>query len=153
LLPLSIRLKPLAPPLIRPGELDHVVVSYRIIYRAALLANAAAIIVAHNHPSGDPHPSSADCTFTTGLVAAGRLLNVQVLDHLVVTSHSHFSFKEARLIGPAPLTDTEVRTWSGQTATHESSCDLRDLDRPVRPGSAHGAGGRQPAAAAGQPAA
>jgi DNA repair protein RadC len=66
------------------GTLDGALVHPREVFKAALLANASAVVVAHNHPSGDPAPSDDDVLLTQRLVAAGELLGVQVLDHVVV---------------------------------------------------------------------
>ena len=66
------------------GSLDHTFMSPREVFRDALLANAAAIVLAHNHPSGDPEPSRDDELVTRRLVRAGELVGVDVLDHLVV---------------------------------------------------------------------
>ena len=66
------------------GSLDHTFMAPREIFRDALLANAAAVVLAHNHPSGDPEPSRDDERVTRRLGEAGRVLGVEVLDHLVV---------------------------------------------------------------------
>ncbi len=66
------------------GSLDHTFMAPRELLRGALLANAAALVVAHNHPSGDPTPSTDDVAVTTRLVRAGELVGVDLLDHLVV---------------------------------------------------------------------
>lgn len=66
------------------GSIDHTFMSPREIFRDALLANAAAMVVAHNHPSGDPEPSTDDERVTTRLVRAGELVGIEVLDHLVI---------------------------------------------------------------------
>jgi DNA repair protein RadC len=66
------------------GSLDHTFMSPREVFRDALLANAAAIVLAHNHPSGDPEPSRDDELVTRRLVRAGELIGVEVLDHLVI---------------------------------------------------------------------
>ena len=65
------------------------------MFKAALLANAAAIILCHNHPSGDPSPSVDDVQLTRRLVDAGTLLGVDVLDHIIVGDSRYYSFKEA----------------------------------------------------------
>ncbi len=67
------------------GTTSQCVVHVGDILRVALLANASSIILAHNHPSGQPEPSDADIKVTREVVAAGQLVGVQVLDHLVVT--------------------------------------------------------------------
>jgi DNA repair protein RadC len=67
------------------GTTSQCVVHVGDILRVALLANASSVILAHNHPSGQPEPSDADIKVTREVVAAGQLVGVQVLDHLVVT--------------------------------------------------------------------
>ena len=66
------------------GSLDRTFMSPREVFRDALLANAAAVVLAHNHPSGDPEPSRDDELVTRRLVRAGELIGVEVLDHLVI---------------------------------------------------------------------
>lgn len=66
------------------GSIDHTFMAPREVFRDALLANAAALVLAHNHPSGDPAPSRDDELVTTRLVRAGELVGIEVLDHLVV---------------------------------------------------------------------
>jgi DNA repair protein RadC len=73
------------------GSIDHTFMSPREVFRDALLANAAAIVVAHNHPSGDPEPSADDERVTTRLVRAGEVVGVEVLDHLVLGGHGWVS--------------------------------------------------------------
>ena len=76
------------------GALDATLVHPREVFKAAILANAAAIVLAHNHPSGDPTPSSADTELTRRLVEAGELLGIQVLDHLIIGDGGYLSFRE-----------------------------------------------------------
>lgn len=66
------------------GSLDHTFMAPREVFRDALLANAAALVLAHNHPSGDPEPSRDDEAVTRRLGRAGELIGVELLDHLVV---------------------------------------------------------------------
>lgn len=66
------------------GSVDHTFMAPREVYRDALLGNASAVVVAHNHPSGDPEPSRDDEAVTRRLAAAGDLLGVTLLDHLVI---------------------------------------------------------------------
>ena len=73
------------------GSLDHTFMSPREVFRDALLANAAAMVLAHNHPSGDPEPSRDDELVTRRLVRAGELVGVEVLDHLVVAGERWIS--------------------------------------------------------------
>ena len=76
------------------GTIDSVGVYPREVFRAALLTNAAALILAHVHPSGDPSPSPDDLALTTRLVDAGRLLGIAILDHIVIGDGRYVSFKE-----------------------------------------------------------
>lgn len=66
------------------GTLNSCHITMREIFKPALLMNAAAIVIAHNHPSGDPSPSPEDVRLTRSVVEAGKLLDVEVLDHIIV---------------------------------------------------------------------
>lgn len=66
------------------GTLDTLLVHPRQVFRAAIAANAAAIVLAHNHPSGDPTPSEQDIKVTRDLIRAGQLLKIEVLDHVIL---------------------------------------------------------------------
>jgi len=66
------------------GTLDTILVHARDVFRAAISANAAAIILVHNHPSGDPTPSEADIKVTRDLIRAGQLLKIELLDHVIL---------------------------------------------------------------------
>jgi DNA repair protein RadC len=70
--------------LIRPSEL----------FREAVRENCPAIIVVHNHPSGDPDPSPEDIAVTEQIVAAGRVLDIEVLDHMIIGGQRYVSLKE-----------------------------------------------------------
>ena len=74
-----IRIEPIS-----QGTLDTLLVHPREVFRAAIAANAAAVVLAHNHPSGDPTPSEADIKVTRDLVRAGQLLKIDVLDHVII---------------------------------------------------------------------
>lgn len=76
------------------GSLDSTMVHPREVFKAAILANSAEIIVAHNHPSGDLTPSDADREITVRLIAAGVLLDIPVRDHVIVTARGYFSMRE-----------------------------------------------------------
>jgi len=69
---------------ISQGTLDTILVHPREVFRAAIAANAAAIALVHNHPSGDPAPSEADIKVTRDLIRAGQLLKIEVLDHVII---------------------------------------------------------------------
>ena len=80
------------------GTLTAASVSPRDVFRFAFNDHAAAAIVFHNHPSGDPSPSPHDLAFTTKLASIGGVLGVEVLDHLIVTSSSFVSLKQRNLM-------------------------------------------------------
>jgi len=66
------------------GTLDTLLVHPRDVFRAAILARAAAVVLAHNHPSGDPAPSEADIRVTRDLIRAGQIMKIEVLDHVIL---------------------------------------------------------------------
>ena len=66
------------------GTIDTLLVHAREVFKPAIAANAAAIVLAHNHPSGDPTPSEADIKVTRDLIRAGQLLKIEVLDHIIL---------------------------------------------------------------------
>jgi DNA repair protein RadC len=66
------------------GTIDTLLVHPREVFRSAIAANAAAVVLAHNHPSGDPTPSEADIKVTRDLIRAGQLLKIEVLDHIII---------------------------------------------------------------------
>jgi len=69
---------------ISDGTLDTVLVHPREVFKAAIAANASAIVLVHNHPSGDPTPSEADIKVTRDLIRAGQVLKIEVLDHVII---------------------------------------------------------------------
>jgi DNA repair protein RadC len=85
-------------PEIYRGTLDRAVVEPRELLKRALLSNAAALIVYHNHPSGDPSPSREDREFTRRLASAADLVGLRLLDHVVVGREGCVSFREAGLL-------------------------------------------------------
>ena len=82
------------------GTLDAAIVHPRDVFRYAVAANASAVVLVHNHPSGDPTPSKADIMVTRDLIRAGRLLKIEVLDHVILGRRTderesdYFSLKE-----------------------------------------------------------
>jgi DNA repair protein RadC len=80
------------------GSLNANVVHPREVFKAALLASAAHIIVAHNHPSGDPTPSREDIDITKMLVETGKIMGIDLLDHVIIGDGRHFAMKEAGYI-------------------------------------------------------
>ncbi|HMK74009.1 MAG TPA: DNA repair protein RadC [Myxococcaceae bacterium] len=110
----------LADIVVAQGTVDSCPVDPREVYRAALSARASAIVLAHNHPSGDPTPSLSDLDLTRQLVDAGRTLGIRVLDHVIIADGRYSSFLQARLL------DAEG-AWTGAGASEPS------LGRPRGP--------------------
>lgn len=84
---------------ISQGGITGTVVDVRIIAKYAVDAMASAIVLAHNHPSGNLSPSEADKSMTTKVQEALKLLDVQVLDHVILTKSGYFSFADEGLMG------------------------------------------------------
>ena len=80
------------------GTLNANLVHPREVFEPALKYFAAQIVVAHNHPSGDPKPSEDDLEITKRLAEAGKIMGIEVMDHVIVSKNSHFSFKEEKLL-------------------------------------------------------
>lgn len=80
------------------GGINQSIVDVRILFKTALDHYATAVIIAHNHPSGNLKPSQEDLDITRKIKEAGKLLNIQLLDHLIVTQNSYFSFSDDGLL-------------------------------------------------------
>jgi len=80
------------------GSLNANLVHQREVFEPAVRNLAAQIILAHNHPSGDPEPSEDDLEITKRLVESGKILGIEVIDHIIVAKNDFFSFKERKLI-------------------------------------------------------
>jgi DNA repair protein RadC len=92
---LDSKLRVLRTCVIVSGMSDALVVEPREVFREATRGGAAAIVVFHNHPSGDPTPSPDDVSLTRRLAAAGALLGIDVVDHVILGETRYYSFKEA----------------------------------------------------------
>jgi len=97
LLLLDTKNRVLGMPTVYIGSLNMSVLRVGEVFREAIRQNCAAVIVAHNHPSGDPTPSPEDVAVTERIVNAGKLLDVEVLDHLVIGQQRYVSMKERGL--------------------------------------------------------
>ncbi len=84
--------------LVSRGILNSSLVHPREVFREAIAERAASVVLVHNHPSGDPTPSADDRAITTQLVAAGRLLDIPIQDHIVIGRARYLSFAEAGLL-------------------------------------------------------
>jgi DNA repair protein RadC len=80
------------------GTLDANLVHPREIFAEALARNAASVILVHNHPSGDPEPSQDDLEITKRIQEAGKIMGIDVLDHVIITKTKIFSFKDEKLL-------------------------------------------------------
>ena len=98
---LDVKNRLLSREVVSVGHLTSALVHPREVFKAAILANAAAVVLVHNHPSGDPQPSTEDVDITRRLVQAGRLLGIPVLDHVVLARTGHVSLAERGLLGSA----------------------------------------------------
>jgi DNA repair protein RadC len=80
------------------GSLDAALVEPRDVFRPAITEGAALIVIAHNHPSGDPEPSEQDILLTRELTMCGMMLGIEVLDHIIIGFQDHVSFKDKGLM-------------------------------------------------------
>lgn len=80
------------------GTINEVLIDMRIVFATALASLSVGIIIAHNHPSGNPKPSEIDKKVTKQFVEAGKLLEIRIVDHLILTKDSYFSFADAGLL-------------------------------------------------------
>lgn len=82
------------------GSLNSALVHPREVFKSAVMANAASIIIAHNHPSGDTYPSGEDVSITKRLYECSKILGIELLDHIIVgfDSNDYYSFKREEII-------------------------------------------------------
>jgi DNA repair protein RadC len=80
------------------GSLNAVMIHPREVFRIAIAENAAAVILVHNHPSGNVEPSREDCAITRQLVDAGRIVDIRVLDHIIIGGDAFTSFADRHLL-------------------------------------------------------
>jgi DNA repair protein RadC len=99
--------------LVSIGILNQALITPRETFRRAVIAGSASIIVAHNHPSGDPAPSDADTAITKRLFEVGQILGIHLLDHIIFTPTSFFNFKDNHI---KKITEENAQT--GREVTH-----------------------------------
>jgi len=80
------------------GTLTTSLVHPREVFKEAIMHSAASVVLAHNHPSGDPDPSEDDLKITKKLVESGKILGIEVIDHIIIGKIAHYSFREKGLI-------------------------------------------------------
>ena len=84
--------------LVSIGSLNQSIVHPREVFKTACLSNAAAVILIHQHPTGDPSPSSEDIAITRRLKEAGEIMGIKILDHIIVGDGEYLSFVERGLL-------------------------------------------------------
>lgn len=94
ILMLNVRRRVRGHQLLTLGTMDSLLVHPREVFRAAVVASANAMVLMHNHPSGDPTPSEADIKVTRDLIRAGQLLKIEVLDHIIMGVPKHCSLRD-----------------------------------------------------------
>lgn len=92
---LNSKLEPIGLQVVSHGSLNSSIVHPREVFKGALLANAYALIVAHNHPSGNTTPSTQDDNCTKDLIKAGEMMGISVMDHIIV-GDNYYHYREAR---------------------------------------------------------
>ena len=90
----NIRMIPLGVSLVSVGRLNSAMIEPREVFKTAIIAAASALIIAHNHPSGDSRPSNEDLDITEKLKIAGDVLQIPILDHIIVGRDCFYSMKE-----------------------------------------------------------
>lgn len=80
------------------GSLNTSIVHPREVFKTAIISNASSIILAHNHPSGDPTPSKEDINITDRIKESGKILGIDLLDHLIIGDDSYISLKEKGIL-------------------------------------------------------
>jgi len=108
-LALSTRNQLLKKQMLYVGTVNHSSVRLAEIFEIPMRCHASAIIVVHNHPSGDPHPSEEDLRFTEELVKAGRLMDIGVLDHIIIAQEGFISIRQD---GRVSFNTLQPRTWN-----------------------------------------
>jgi DNA repair protein RadC len=89
---------PLSLNLVSIGSLNSSIVHPREIFKVAILSNAASIIIFHNHPSGDPAPSNEDINVTNRIKEAGRIIGINLVDHIIIGDKNYCSLKEKGIL-------------------------------------------------------
>jgi DNA repair protein RadC len=90
---------------ISSGGLTNTLADPKVIFKAAVEYSAASIVLVHNHPSGNPDPSKKDIELTRKLIEGGKMLDIDVLDHIIIAGNTYFSFLDDRLLFKPTYTD------------------------------------------------
>lgn len=92
---LDAKHRPIGVEIVSIGSLTASIVHPREVFKAAVVANAAAVVICHNHPSGIAEPSPEDVSLTSRLSQAGEILGIRLLDHVILGDRSHYSFADS----------------------------------------------------------
>ncbi len=95
---LNMRNRLIGVSIISVGGLGGTVADPKKVFQTALKANASGLVICHNHPSGSPHPSESDRDITKKCVQAGKFLDLVVMDHIIITRYSYFSFSDEGIL-------------------------------------------------------
>lgn len=95
---LNTKNQPTAISTVSIGSLNASIVHPREVFKVAILSNAASIIVFHNHPSGEPTPSSEDISITTRLKECGKIIGIELMDHIIIGDDRYCSLKEKGML-------------------------------------------------------
>ena len=95
---LDAKNQPTAINVVSVGNLNSSIVHPREVFKPAILSNSASIILFHNHPSGDPTPSKEDTNITERLKESGKILGIELIDHIIIGDNSYCSLKEKGII-------------------------------------------------------
>jgi len=113
------------------GTRDTILVDPGLVLRAAVIKNAAAIVVAHNHPSGDPSPSEADIKTTRDLLRGGRFLKIELIDHIIFGSskseNSFVSLRERGILGDESGVESPDKKEAAKSALWSAINDLETV--------------------------
>jgi DNA repair protein RadC len=93
---------PIGLSIVSNGGLSASIVEPRQVFKLAVLSNAAALIIAHNHPSGSPDPSQEDVSLTRRLVEAGKIIGIPIIDHMIFAEDRYVSFRECDMMPSTP---------------------------------------------------
>jgi DNA repair protein RadC len=102
---LNARFELLQKEIVGQGGLNNMMITPKEIFSYALQTPCASLIVAHNHPSGDPMPSDDDIAFTTRIHEAGEVMSITLLDHIIVGKKGYFSFRDNKMVNQGLLRD------------------------------------------------
>lgn len=100
------------------GGIKSTIVDPKLLFKKAIQSGAAGLILAHNHPSGDPRPSKEDIQLTSRLWQAGRLLDIDIIDHIIAGNASYYSFADEGRLSPHSSDASSRNNYRGETPNY-----------------------------------